>query len=734
MNYIEKLWGIPVLQRSSNMLKLLLLEINRFMEVFMKKIRTIIPVVTVFSFLFACDLAAMKKKKREINHEISREINTDASEELSRASFDANNTFKIGEIVIVERSDESFRYGQIVRIEKALYNVLVETPRAVKEGMSAKLIGKLPDGKDEKKEAKKPHEKTNAKKALHSLNGFARLCSTTPEYRGEVKPEDKNPYHPALISQEDIMSLITEFVKRKQSTGFFNDRHWLKTAPSADLFKKFPKTTPESHALPFVQKLDLDLKHPHEVYTVGDIHSSVHSLVRTLLTWKRTGIINDQFEIIKPGCSIVFTGDFVDRGRYGVEVWALLLTLKLANWDLVHLLRGNHEEMSICQFYGFFNEITFKYNSENLFNAFCALYELLPFALFVYSGTNQNGLRVYGQFCHGGLAPEHNLLPLLASKTATYELLDAIDNELFVELGVNDIITAENMLESDPKNNTHWFDGYNWSDFCQEHDNNADAGTIIQNMKRGGGEYGKGHIADVPATAAFLQVTQNKKFHKLNVCLGYFARGHQDQGTCGKLLFRDSQDAANLPAEHIDENYPHGPYDWKHVVPQNQNKNNWISLCNGTHAPIITMSTAAEGRGLMHEGFCIIRLAGKYEKTVFKIIESQVPDKTESNGMDQAPDKDSKKTGKASKKRKKPSEEEQEEYAQDNEEDDTDYTPEAEEEQEEGTEDNNNNEEEDEEEDDDTEDYTPPTKKRKIESKKRKNKAQDEDGKPCTIQ
>jgi len=40
---------------------------------------------------------------------------------------------------------------------------------------------------------------------------------------------------------------------------------------------------------------------------------------------------------------VIFNGDFIDRGAFGLEVLMLLLALKIALPGCVHLNRGNHE-------------------------------------------------------------------------------------------------------------------------------------------------------------------------------------------------------------------------------------------------------------------------------------------------------------------------------------------------------------------------------------------------------
>lgn len=57
----------------------------------------------------------------------------------------------------------------------------------------------------------------------------------------------------------------------------------------------------------------------------------------------------------------VFNGDFVDRGKKGLEVLLLLLSLYLAFPNAVFLNRGNHEDSVMNARYGFTREVERKY-------------------------------------------------------------------------------------------------------------------------------------------------------------------------------------------------------------------------------------------------------------------------------------------------------------------------------------------------------------------------------------
>lgn len=62
--------------------------------------------------------------------------------------------------------------------------------------------------------------------------------------------------------------------------------------------------------------------------------------------------------------AFVFNGDFVDRGPWSVEVMYTLLAFKLWKPHRVFMNRGNHEAEMANHFYGFFGELTVKYEAK----------------------------------------------------------------------------------------------------------------------------------------------------------------------------------------------------------------------------------------------------------------------------------------------------------------------------------------------------------------------------------
>ena len=83
-------------------------------------------------------------------------------------------------------------------------------------------------------------------------------------------------------------------------------------------------------------------------YVVGDIHGNLEdlfSLERTL--WKSMPCV---------GANYLFLGDYVDRGKWGLECALYLVAFKVLCPNHVIMLRGNHEVRSLQQNYSYKRE------------------------------------------------------------------------------------------------------------------------------------------------------------------------------------------------------------------------------------------------------------------------------------------------------------------------------------------------------------------------------------------
>lgn len=121
----------------------------------------------------------------------------------------------------------------------------------------------------------------------------------------------------------------------------------------------------------------------------GDIHGQYSDLLRLF-----------DYGGFPPQANYLFLGDYVDRGKQGLETICLLLAYKIRYPENFFLLRGNHECASINRIYGFYDECKRRFNVR-LWKIFTDCFNCLPVAARIDDKI----------LCmHGGLSPDlHNL-------------------------------------------------------------------------------------------------------------------------------------------------------------------------------------------------------------------------------------------------------------------------------------------------------------------------------------
>ncbi|XP_055528213.1 serine/threonine-protein phosphatase rdgC isoform X2 [Wyeomyia smithii] len=129
-----------------------------------------------------------------------------------------------------------------------------------------------------------------------------------------------------------------------------------------------------------------------QVTICGDLHGKLDDL---LVVFYKNGLPS-------PENPYVFNGDFVDRGKKGLEVLLLLLSTFLVFPGGVFLNRGNHEDTVMNVRYGFVREVhqKYKHNAERLLKLIDEVYRWLPLGTIV----NNRVLVV-----HGGISDSTDL-------------------------------------------------------------------------------------------------------------------------------------------------------------------------------------------------------------------------------------------------------------------------------------------------------------------------------------
>lgn len=118
---------------------------------------------------------------------------------------------------------------------------------------------------------------------------------------------------------------------------------------------------------------------------VGDLHGDLNTLQKIIQLFFR-----DEFK------TLLFLGDYVDRGAKQVEVVNVLFYYKRLMPDRLILLRGNHEDPIINRQYGFYDEVRLKFsNYKEIFRRYNHVFSKLPLAALTWNRI----------FCvHGGIS------------------------------------------------------------------------------------------------------------------------------------------------------------------------------------------------------------------------------------------------------------------------------------------------------------------------------------------
>ncbi len=319
-----------------------------------------------------------------------------------------------------------------------------------------------------------------------------------------------------------------------------------------------------------------------KICAIGDIHGTIHPLLRLLWKLVASGYLDSDFKIIDPSFYLVFLGDFIDRGSFGLEVLYTLLRVMQANQntDRVIVLRGNHEDEK--NYHSPFYQYQFSFGfelkkrflkdsgknndwSEDIFGKF---FEKLPTGLFVT--CNDFVL----QFCHGG------------AMFTTPDNLSALDNIWRCTEDCYRLIPKTD----DPMNSLSFW--LTWGDFNVSNQIGIDGGS-------GRPFVGSGKVEAIG------------KKQKISA----FIRGHQHYSYTLKLL---PHYGAELTGEKE-------PIWWQQVI-KPENRTDYLlhgfPLESTEYLPIFTLSTA--GGLCAYQGFGIVSLEKEFKDCRLHLYEKKI--------------------------------------------------------------------------------------------------------------
>ncbi len=107
------------------------------------------------------------------------------------------------------------------------------------------------------------------------------------------------------------------------------------------------------------------------VLAVGDIHGDFNMLKKVISIFQKDRQIDH----------IIFIGDVVDRGSQSIACLNLIFALIIAQPENVHLLRGNHEVITVNSRYGFADEVQAFGADEDLYLLYNYAFGELPLTL-----------------------------------------------------------------------------------------------------------------------------------------------------------------------------------------------------------------------------------------------------------------------------------------------------------------------------------------------------------------
>lgn len=380
------------------------------------------------------------------------------------------------------------------------------------------------------------------------------------------------------------------------------------------------------------------VKNNKNIIIFGDYHGSFHSFYRNMMRLHLVGALDMDTKKIHEDFILIFLGDIVDRGNYGVDILKFLFELFVVNNTenelKIIINRGNHEHISQQMKDGFYEELTTKFKELKSFKNFdhkiydkensCDM-ESLYCSFIKFMNISPSAILLINDECQKKYWLSHGGFPVGEASSENIE-------EPF-EIGHDDIIFYEspNSKNSfDPKKYSipHQI---RWNDFMP-HDMNVleENKEILRSVLK---------IQDIPPNYIKNLVNLLNSYPRVNMQRGINLNNNHVKAFCEKnkidFIIRGHQDICGNFCLFTDEGL-NNMFDSKFAINKIKNVylntnivkiNDVIDLRNGPVGkivmtknyknlddnkmdlyPVITLSTNTDiNRNLVHDSFGILR-------------------------------------------------------------------------------------------------------------------------------
>ncbi len=234
-------------------------------------------------------------------------------------------------------------------------------------------------------------------------------------------------------TRNPIINKMFEKLIRKCSNNFKLEENRISYEDYMKFFKEINRIIPK-----LKKKITSDVSHG-SVFFVGDTHGSIEDTFYIIDFFLR--IIKE-----KPEDKFLFVGDYVDRNPYDLQNLTLITAFYILFQDRVTLLRGNHEDRTINEYYGFYDNLLRRFydKAEDLYEEIIQFFTHLPIAhISNMKNEDKKGARVFS--VHGGIPID----PLNFNEP---KILEEIEPELVCEVEKSELMDklTVSMLWSDP--------------------------------------------------------------------------------------------------------------------------------------------------------------------------------------------------------------------------------------------------------------------------------------------